>query len=136
MPVARNTGSELDPGASVHFIGFSASTPAFLIARTEEGASTVVTDAGAARYSSMKASSLRCSCWISFEPVEGSLSVLADYIGPHKIMWATDYPHSDGFFTGAHRSLISRGEAQDWPGVRWGFTACNNSSLPGTAKSL
>jgi hypothetical protein len=26
--------------------------------------------------------------------VEGSLSVLADYIGPHKIMWATDYPHS------------------------------------------
>jgi hypothetical protein len=46
MPVARNTGSELDPGASVHFIGFSASTPAFLIARTEEGASTVVTDAG------------------------------------------------------------------------------------------
>jgi len=41
------------------------------------------------------------NCWISFEPVEGSLSVLADYIGPHKIMWATDYPHSDGFFPGA-----------------------------------
>jgi hypothetical protein len=33
------------------------------------------------------------NCWISFEPVEGSLSVLADYIGPHKIMWATDCPH-------------------------------------------
>jgi len=27
--------------------------------------------------------------------------VLADYIGPNKIMWATDYPHSDGFFPGA-----------------------------------
>jgi uncharacterized protein len=40
-------------------------------------------------------------CWISFEPVEGSLKVLADYIGPHKIMWATDYPHPDGFFPGA-----------------------------------
>jgi len=39
--------------------------------------------------------------WISFEPVEGSLKVLADYIGPNKIMWATDYPHSDGFFPGA-----------------------------------
>ena len=25
-------------------------------------------------------------CWISFGPVEGSLSVLADYIGPHKIL--------------------------------------------------
>jgi len=24
----------------------------------------------------------RRNCWISFEPVEGSLSVLADYIGP------------------------------------------------------
>src|SRR6202020_2373904 len=32
------------------------------------------------------------NCWISFEPVEGSLAVLADYIGPHKILWATDYP--------------------------------------------
>ena len=41
------------------------------------------------------------NCWISFEPVEGSLHVLADYIGPHKIMWATDYPHPDGFFPGA-----------------------------------
>jgi hypothetical protein len=28
------------------------------------------------------------NCWISFEPIEGRLSVLADYIGPHKIMWA------------------------------------------------
>ena len=35
------------------------------------------------------------------QPVEGSLKVLADYIGPNKIMWATDYPHSDGFFPGA-----------------------------------
>jgi predicted TIM-barrel fold metal-dependent hydrolase len=43
----------------------------------------------------------RRNCWISFEPVEGSLKVLADYIGPHKIMWATDYPHPDGFFPGA-----------------------------------
>jgi len=41
------------------------------------------------------------NCWISFEPVEGSLKVLADYIGPNKILWATDYPHPDGFFPGA-----------------------------------
>jgi predicted TIM-barrel fold metal-dependent hydrolase len=43
----------------------------------------------------------RRNCWISFEPVEGSLKVLADYVGANKIMWATDYPHSDGFFPGA-----------------------------------
>jgi predicted TIM-barrel fold metal-dependent hydrolase len=45
------------------------------------------------------------SCWISFEPVEGSLKVLADYVGPHKIMWATDYPHPDGFFPGAPKMI-------------------------------
>jgi hypothetical protein len=37
----------------------------------------------------------RRNCWMSFEPVEGSLSVLADDIGPNKIlMWTTDYLHS------------------------------------------
>jgi hypothetical protein len=30
----------------------------------------------------------RRNCWISFEPVEGSLRVLADYVGPNKVMWA------------------------------------------------
>ena len=50
------------------------------------------------------------NCWISFEPVEGSLSVLADYIGPHKIMWATDYPHPDGFFPGAPLLIAKRPE--------------------------
>jgi predicted TIM-barrel fold metal-dependent hydrolase len=43
----------------------------------------------------------RRQCWISFEPVEGSLAHLADYVGPNKILWATDYPHRDGFFPGA-----------------------------------
>ena len=50
------------------------------------------------------------NCWISFEPVEGNLSVLADYIGPHKILWATDYPHADGFFPGAPDLIARRPE--------------------------
>ena len=41
------------------------------------------------------------NCWIAFEPVETCLRPLADFIGPDKIMWATDYPHPDGFFPGA-----------------------------------
>jgi uncharacterized protein len=41
------------------------------------------------------------NCWISFDPVETSLQVLADFIGLNKILWATDYPHYDGFFSGA-----------------------------------
>src|SRR4029077_16349064 len=48
------------------------------------------------------------NCWISFEPVESSIAVLADYIGPHKIMWATDYPHQDGFFPGAPQMIRDR----------------------------
>ena len=31
-----------------------------------------------------------------------------DYIGPHKIMWATDYPHQDGFFPDAPQMLRER----------------------------
>jgi predicted TIM-barrel fold metal-dependent hydrolase len=50
----------------------------------------------------------RRNCWISFEPVEGSIAALADYIGPHKILWATDYPHRDGFFPGAPQMLTER----------------------------
>ena len=34
--------------------------------------------------------------------------MLADHIGPHKIMWATDCPHRDGFFLGAPQMLRDR----------------------------
>jgi predicted TIM-barrel fold metal-dependent hydrolase len=43
----------------------------------------------------------RRQCFVSFEPVEGSLKVLADYLGPDTILWATDYPHLDGFWGAA-----------------------------------
>ena len=36
-------------------------------------------------------------CFISFEPVERSLPLVADIVGRKNILWATDYPHSDGF---------------------------------------
>ena len=44
----------------------------------------------------------------SFEPVEGSLSHLVDYLGAHKILWATDYPHPDGFFPGAPAMIAEK----------------------------
>jgi predicted TIM-barrel fold metal-dependent hydrolase len=47
-------------------------------------------------------------CWISYEPVEGNLSHLVDYVGPHKILWATDYPHPDGFFPGAPAQIAEK----------------------------
>ena len=36
------------------------------------------------------------------------LRVLADFIGPKKIMWATDYPHPDGFFPGAPAMIAAK----------------------------
>ncbi|MGH8011354.1 MAG: amidohydrolase family protein [Candidatus Binataceae bacterium] len=50
----------------------------------------------------------RRQCFISFEPVEKSLTVLADYIGSENILWATDYPHFDGFW-GAPRMIKQLG---------------------------
>lgn len=41
------------------------------------------------------------NCWVSFEPTEEGLRLVADWIGPEKILWATDYPHRDGFFPNA-----------------------------------
>lgn len=47
---------------------------------------------------SMRPSELfRRQCFISFEPVEHTLPLLADYLGSDNILWATDYPHLDGF---------------------------------------
>jgi Amidohydrolase len=69
------------------------------------------------------------NCWISFESVEGSLRVLADYIGPHKILWAADYPHRDGFFLGAPAMMAAarlKGMSNE---MRWGSTACTEPPI-------
>ncbi len=50
----------------------------------------------------------RRQCFISFEPVERSLTLLADYLGPENILWATDYPHFDGFW-GAPKMITELG---------------------------
>jgi predicted TIM-barrel fold metal-dependent hydrolase len=42
----------------------------------------------------------RRQCFIAFEPVEKSLALLADYVGSERIVWASDYPHVDGFIRG------------------------------------
>jgi predicted TIM-barrel fold metal-dependent hydrolase len=49
------------------------------------------------RLSARPSEIFRRQCFISFEPVEGTLKYLADYIGSDNILWATDYPHADGF---------------------------------------
>src|ERR1700745_1474495 len=41
------------------------------------------------------------NCWISFEPVESSLKVLADFMRPRKTRGAPTPRPPDGFFPGA-----------------------------------
>jgi uncharacterized protein len=36
-------------------------------------------------------------CFVSFEPVEKTLPMVADHVGRTNILWASDYPHSDGY---------------------------------------
>jgi hypothetical protein len=37
--------------------------------------------------------------------IEGSLPVLAGYLGPRNTLWATDYVHPGGFFPGATQMI-------------------------------
>lgn len=36
-------------------------------------------------------------CFISYEPIETTLPLLANIVGRTNILWASDYPHSDGY---------------------------------------
>jgi len=56
-------------------------------------------------------------CWISYEPVEGSLEYLVDYVGAERILWATDYPHPDGFFPGAPQMIAEKLSDENKPKV-------------------
>jgi predicted TIM-barrel fold metal-dependent hydrolase len=39
-------------------------------------------------------------CWVSFDPDETTLPLLAPVIGEERIVWASDYPHLDATFPG------------------------------------
>jgi len=47
-------------------------------------------------------------CWISFEPVENGIAYAAEHLGADKLLWATDYPHGDGYFPGAPASVAKK----------------------------
>jgi uncharacterized protein len=47
----------------------------------------------------------RRQCWISFEPDDPTLPRLADMIGPDRILWASDFPHSDAIYPGAGKAI-------------------------------
>ena len=54
---------------------------------------------------------------------------LADYLGPNKILWATDYPHGDTFPAPEHAArrwkvLTADTQHKRGPVAPWGSTAC------------
>jgi len=45
---------------------------------------------------SMKPSEyFRRQCWVSFEPEEWNLAACAEWLGPDRVLWASDYPHPE-----------------------------------------
>jgi uncharacterized protein len=44
-------------------------------------------------------------CYVSFDPEESTLPLLAPLIGEDRIVWASDYPHLDATFPGVVREL-------------------------------
>jgi predicted TIM-barrel fold metal-dependent hydrolase len=51
-------------------------------------------------------------CFISFEPIERTLPLLADLLGRSSIVWGSDYPHSDGY-TNAPAMFRNLGLSED-----------------------
>ena len=44
-------------------------------------------------------------CYVSFDPDETTLPLLAPVIGEDRIVWASDYPHLDATYPGVVREL-------------------------------
>jgi uncharacterized protein len=47
----------------------------------------------------------RRQCWISFEPNDPTLPRVADLIGEDRLLWASDFPHSDAIYPGTVKAL-------------------------------
>jgi predicted TIM-barrel fold metal-dependent hydrolase len=67
-------------------------------------------------------------CWISYEIDERTLPALAPFIGEHRIVWGSDYPHHDATFPGAVDTL-RRTLAPLSPEVRTMILGANAAAL-------
>jgi predicted TIM-barrel fold metal-dependent hydrolase len=74
----------------------------------------------------------RRQCWISFEPDDPTLPLLAELIGADRILWASDFPHSDAIYPGAGKSIreLVGGLAPDRQSMITGGNAVDAYRLP------
>ncbi|MEW6270391.1 MAG: amidohydrolase family protein [Thermodesulfobacteriota bacterium] len=71
-------------------------------------------------------------CFISFDPDESTLPLLAPVIGEERIVWASDYPHLDATFPGVVRELEEHLERLP-PAARAKVRGANAARLYGLA---
>jgi len=54
---------------------------------------------------------------VSFDPGEHTMAMLANFVGPDSLIWASDFPHSDARYPGVVDELREHTEAME-PGAR------------------
>ena len=59
----------------------------------------------------------RRQCVVSFDPGEHTMAMLANFVGPDSLIWASDFPHSDARYPGVVDELREHTEAME-PGAR------------------
>jgi predicted TIM-barrel fold metal-dependent hydrolase len=69
-------------------------------------------------------------CYVSFDPGERTAPLLAEMAGPHTLIWASDFPHSDAKFPGVVDELMEHSESME-PNARKGFVGLNALTLYG-----
>ncbi len=67
-------------------------------------------------------------CYVSFDPGERTAPLLADMAGPHTLIWASDFPHSDAKFPGVVDELMEHSRTME-PDARRGFVGLNALTL-------
>jgi predicted TIM-barrel fold metal-dependent hydrolase len=69
-------------------------------------------------------------CYVSFDPGERTAPLLAELAGPHTLIWASDFPHSDAKYPGVVDELMEHSEHME-PSARAGFVGLNALRLYG-----
>ncbi len=71
--------------------------------------------------------------WISFDPGEHTMAAMADLVGGDRLIWASDFPHSDAKYPGVVDELREHTEDMD-PDARAGLLGANALDLYGITR--
>jgi predicted TIM-barrel fold metal-dependent hydrolase len=69
-------------------------------------------------------------CVVSFDPGEHTHKLLADFVGEHTFIWASDFPHNDAKYPGVVDELLEHSEGMS-DSARAGLVGTNAVALYG-----